>query len=83
MTGHTDVELESCLGPGDGGTGSSRFHSSAGLGFGSSSSGHSTRVTRVAGVNSASASAFGANHGGEAAHHFKKTVRRSRYFGQF
>jgi len=60
---------------GDGGTGSSRFHSSAGLGFGSSSSGHSTRVTRVAGVNSASASAFGANHGGEAAHHFKKTVR--------
>lgn len=52
--------------------GSPRFSSSAGLAFGSSS--QSTRIPRVTGVNSASASVFGANHG-EAAHHFKKTVR--------
>eukprot|EP00435_Cladocopium_sp_Y103_P066952 s241_g29.t1 len=62
------------LSPGDGG-GSPRFSSSAGMAFGSShSSSHSTGG-RAAGVNSASASVFGANHDGEASHHFKKTVR--------
>ena len=83
-TGHTD--FESCLGPGNGD--SARFSSSAGMAYGGSSShsisrvvafGSSSHGSRVPGVNSASASAFGANHDGEASHHFKQTVRRGRY----